>query len=305
MSNADFKLNTPVTFIIFNRPDTTQRVFDEIRKARPPKLLVIADGPRLDRPGETEKCKQTRDIINKVDWDCEVVTNFSEVNLGCKRRVSTGLDWAFNEVKETIILEDDCLPHPTFFRFCQELLEKYRQDERIMMISGDNFQHGQRRTNDSYYFSRYTHIWGWASWRRAWKHYDVNMRLWPIVKDGDWLNLIFSNENEKKYWYNTFERVYNGEIDTWDYQWFFTSIVGSRLNIMPNVNLISNIGFGVEATHTISDSELANMPVSEMEFPLKHQPFMIRDTKADEYSQSKKINIRSIVGRIRRKLKFT
>src|SRR5512139_3287315 len=175
---SDWQLKTPVAFIIFNRPDTAERVFAEIAKARPPKLLVVADGPRANRSGEAEKCAATRAIIDRVDWDCEVLTNFSDTNLGCKNRVSSGIDWVFEQVPEAIILEDDCLPHPTFFRFCEELLERYRDDERIGMISGDNFQLGQKRTDASYYFSRYNHIWGWASWRRAWRHYDREASAW-------------------------------------------------------------------------------------------------------------------------------
>src|SRR5665648_587346 len=168
---SNFQLKTPVAFIIFNRPETTRRVFAEIAKARPTKLLVIADGPRATHPDDAEKCAVVRAIIDGVDWDCEVLKNYSDVNLGCKRRVSSGLDWVFDTVEEAIILEDDCLPHPTFFRFCEEMLAKYRDDKRIAMISGDNFQFGKKRTEYSYYFSRYTHIWGWASWRRAWDNY--------------------------------------------------------------------------------------------------------------------------------------
>lgn len=159
----EFQLTTPVAFIIFNRPDTTEKVFAEIAKAKPPKLLVIGDGPRVSRQGEAEKVAAARSIIQCVDWDCEVQTNFSDVNLGCKRRVSSGIDWVFEQVEEAIILEDDCLPDPTFFRFCEELLARYRHDQRIGMISGDNFQFGSRRNDDSYYFSKYVHIWGWAT----------------------------------------------------------------------------------------------------------------------------------------------
>ena len=155
----EWQLTTPVVFIIFNRPDTTAKVFEAIRQAKPPKLLVIADGARIDKPGEAEKCAAARAIINQVDWQCEVLTNYSNVNLGCRKRVSSGLDWVFEQVEEAIVLEDDCLPHPSFFQYCQELLEKYRDDERIMMISGDNFQFGNETTEYSYYFSRYGHCW--------------------------------------------------------------------------------------------------------------------------------------------------
>jgi hypothetical protein len=284
---SEFELTTPVVFIIFNRPDTAAKVFEKIREAKPRKLLVVADGPRDKREGEAEKCAETRAILEKVDWDCEVLTNFSEVNLGCKRRVSSGLDWAFDMVEEAIILEDDCLPHRTFFRFCQELLAKYRDDERIMMISGDNMQFGKKRINASYYFSQYNHIWGWASWRRAWKtYYDVNMKLWPMVRDGGWLKDIVHEKKEQNFWHQIYERVYRGNIDTWDYQWNFACWINSGLTILPNVNLVSNLGFAQGAAHTTSYNKFADMAVEELKFPLDHPSFVIRNTIADKYEQN-------------------
>jgi hypothetical protein len=279
-------MKTPVAFIIFNRPDTTARVFEAIRQAKPPLLLVIADGARTSKVGETEKCAATRAIIDGVDWECEVRTNYSDMNLGCKRRVSSGINWVFEQVEEAIILEDDCLPHPTFFDYCDELLEKYRDDTRIMSISGDNFQFGRKRTSDSYYFSRYNHIWGWATWRRAWRHYDVNMKLWHTIRDGGWLNDILDNHSVMKVWQKNFQSVYDGKVDTWDYQWIFACWTQSGLTILPNVNLISNIGFGSEATHTKnSDSKFANLPIEDIFFPLKHPEFIIQNTNADRYFQ--------------------
>src|SRR5215831_3805810 len=158
-------MRTPVALIIFNRPDVTERVFAEIAHARPRKLLVIADGPRFNRPGEAEKCTATRAIIDRVNWECEVLKNYSDVNLGCGGRESSAMIWIFEQAEEAIILEDDTLPQPTFFRFCEELLEKYRDDERVMHISGDNWLFGQKRISDSYFFSHYCLSWGWASWR--------------------------------------------------------------------------------------------------------------------------------------------
>lgn len=299
---SEFTLMTPVVFIIFNRPNVTQRVFEEIRKARPKKLLVIADGPCLDKTGEAERCVEARTIIERVDWDCEVLKNYSNVNLGCGKRVSTGLDWVFNTVEEAIILEDDCLPHPTFFRFCQELLEKYRDDERVLTISGNNFQFGRRRTDCSYYFSRYDHIWGWATWGRMWKYYDFNMKLWPKVRDNHWLFDIFGSiqvtveegkqclrpyggvENTQ-YWHDILEDTYAGKIDTWDYQLLFACLLQNGIHVLPNTNLVSNIGFGQQATHTLGVGKFADMPVYGMDFPLKHPEFIIRDIWADEYTQ--------------------
>ena len=226
---SEFQLKTAVAFIIFNRPGSTEKVFREIAKARPPKLLVVSDGPRLNRPDEAEIVAKTREIIKEIDWECEVITNFSETNLGCKKRVSSGIDWVFEQVEECIILEDDCIPHPSFFQYCEELLEKYRNDDRIMAISGDNFQFGKKRTDHSYYFSRYVHIWGWATWRRAWEKYDVTMSKWPEIKAGNWLQDIISDPPIEQVWRNNFENVYKGNIDTWDYQWTFACWINSGL----------------------------------------------------------------------------
>lgn len=296
-------LDTPVAFLIFNRPDTTQRVFDEIRRARPLKLLVVADGPRIDRLGEAEKCEAVRTIIENVDWPCEVLKNYSDTNLGCKRRVSSGLDWVFEQVEEAIILEDDCLPDPTFFRFCQEMLERYRHDQRIGMISGDNFQFGNRRNDDSYYFSKYVHIWGWATWRDRWLgSYDVAMAKWPQIRDEAWLADMVGTTREATYWQKIFERVHRGEIDTWDYQWVFANWVEGRLSVIPSVNLISNIGFNrSDATHTGGESDLANLPVCPLSFPLKHPLGVVRNLRDDKYSEKKCFQV-PIMKRIRNKL---
>lgn len=267
----EFELKTPVAFIIFNRPDTTEKVFSEIARARPPKLLVVGDGPRANREGEAEKVAAARAIIKRVDWPCEVLTNYSDANLGCKVRVSSGLDWVFEQVPEAIILEDDCLPHPTFFRFCEEMLDRYRDDQRIGMISGDNFQFGYTINDDSYYFSSINHIWGWASWRSRWQHdYDVRMASWPKVRGEGRVTDWTADKSERDSLTDIFDRVHQGDIDTWDYQWNFSSRLNGRMSIMPNVNLISNIGFGVEATHTTGKSEFSNIPAVPIKFPLKH-----------------------------------
>jgi hypothetical protein len=282
---ADFQLTTPIAFLIFNRPDTTARVFEAIRQAKPPKLLVVADGLRPDRADDIEKCKAARAIIDKVDWDCAVLTNYSDVNLGCKSRVSSGLNWVFDTVEEAIIIEDDCLPHPSFFRFCQELLDYYRDDKRIMAISGDNFQFGRKRTEYSYYFSRYNHIWGWASWRRAWQYYDLKMKLWQEISDGSWLESILGETQAVKYWTKIFQTAYDNKVDSWDYGWIFACWIQNGLTILPNVNLVSNIGFGADATHTSrAIQSVVNNPVREMSFPLQHPPFITRHFEADRFT---------------------
>jgi hypothetical protein len=275
-------LTTPVAFIIFNRPDTTERVFEAIRQAKPLKLLVVADGPRTDRPDEVEKCVATRAVIDRVDWECEVLTNYSDINLGCKRRVSSGIDWVFSLVEEAIILEDDCLPAPSFFQFCQTLLEKYRYDDRIMHIDGTNLQFGQTRTPYSYYFSKYPGIWGWASWRRAWQHYDVGLKSWEEFKKSQAIESVHISPYEQKYWVEILDRVHQGKIDTWDYQWNYTCWSQGGLSIVPEVNLVTNIGFRPDATHTTHQSNLAALPLSEIS-QLEHPPFIVAHRDADEY----------------------
>jgi len=280
-------ITTPVALIVFNRPETTAQVFAAIRQAQPSQLLIIADGARPDRVGEAEKCQQVQEICDRIDWQCEVKRNYAESNLGCKKRISSGLDWVFSEVEEAIILEDDCLPHPDFFKFCQELLEKYRGDRRVMSISGNNYLFGKNRAEYSYYVSIYSDIWGWATWRRAWQHNDIDMKLFPTIQAEGWLDDILSNNQEfKQLWYHTFETVYKGGVDTWDYQWVFACLIQNGLSINPNVNLISNIGFNETATHTRSQTRLANMKTAALTFPLVHPPYVVCDRKSDAINQS-------------------
>jgi hypothetical protein len=273
-------LQTPIAFIIFNRPDTTEKVFQAIRQAQPQKLLVIADGPRVDRPNEAEKCAAARDVIDRVDWDCEVLTNYSDINLGCKLRVSSGIDWVFSEVEEAIILEDDCWPSASFFPFCQTLLEKYRHDERIMAISGTIFLPEEKLLENSYHFSKYPHVWGWATWRRAWQHYDVDMSSWQNFRDQGLLKFSCTDPIESEYWLKIFNDVANDRIDTWDYQWVYTCWQQSGLCISPSVNLISNIGFRDDATHTLGASPWAEMKVGSID-NIKHPTFISIDLDAD------------------------
>lgn len=279
------KINVPVLFLIFNRPDTTRQVFDEIRKAQPDRLFVAADGPRKDRPADYDLCTRTREIIQQVDWECNVSTLFREENLGCKRAISSAIDWFFTQVEEGIILEDDCVPDQSFFPYCQELLERYRNDERVMMISGDNFQSVHDRTEGSYYFSRYVHIWGWATWKRAWKYYDVEMKVWPEIREKGYLSDILSETRAVKYWRSIFDAVYQGEVNTWDYQWVFSCWIQGGLSIMPSRNLVSNIGFDENSTHTKGETVFSRLPVKSIQFPLVHPNYVIRDSIADRQTE--------------------
>ena len=284
---SEFKLTTPVAFIIFNRPDTTALVFAEIAKARPPKLLVVGDGPRAHKAGEAERVTATRAIIEQIDWPCEVLTHFSETNLGCKKRVSSGIDWVFEQVEEAIILEDDCLPDPSFFRFCQDMLAKYRSDERILMISGTNLSH-ELIYEDDYYFSRYPHIWGWASWRRVWRYYDVEMKDLDSLLSNENFRRSFENKEEFNHWVRNFLSVKSNQVDTWDAQVVFLAFVKAQLTIFPAGNLITNIGFGPEATHTLKpNSWLANIPLKSMLLTGKNPNFFLQDRRAEKLRKMK------------------
>lgn len=296
-SDEVFRLSTPVIFLIFNRPDTTSKVFQAIRCMQPIKLLVIADGARANRPEELNQCNEAREIATQVDWDCELLTNFSDANLGCRRRVSSGLNWAFSLVDEAIILEDDCLPDPSFFHFCQELLEKYRDEESVMAISGDNFQFGRHITQNSYYFSRYPHIWGWATWKRAWQHYDLDMLDWPAMKNANWLATIFDDSTAIHFWDHIFQLSYEG-FDTWDYAWVFACWKNNGLIVLPTVNLISNIGFDERATHTKAISSTSNIPREQILFPLRHPDKIVRTIDADNFTEKNQFSGSDFANRV-------
>jgi hypothetical protein len=286
-------LNTPVLLTIYNRPDITKRVFLEISTAKPQKLYIAADGPK-DKKRDNEKCRTARDIVKNIDWDCEVHYLLRERNLGCGLGVSTALSWFFENETEGIILEDDTLPNQSFFWFCQELLERYRDDERIMVIGGDNFQNGIMRGNGSYYFSHYPQTWGWAGWRRAWKFYDFKISDFPKFRDQNQIRNILDNELYQQYWLKVFELTYKGKIDTWDYQWVFTIWNRNGLCITPNVNLVSNIGCGhKDATFVKNpDDELANRENYDIKSMI-HPTFIFPDKEADDYDSKNTFQIDS------------
>lgn len=284
--NTYSSIETPILFLVFNRPDTTARVFDAIRAARPRQLFIAADGPRADRAGEAERCRQAREIATAVDWPCETRTLFRQDNLGCKRAVSSAIDWFFDQVEEGIVLEDDCLPDPSFFAYCGDLLARYRNDPRVMAISGDNFISGHWRPQESYYFSTFTHIWGWASWRRAWALYDVAMSDWPSQRDAGLMDRVFpASRSARAHWTAVLNRMARGEIDTWDYQWAYATWKHGALSCLPAVNLISNIGFGANATHTHdAEAKLANLARESLSLPLNHPAAVVANTQADAWT---------------------
>lgn len=276
-------LNTAVLFLVFNRPETTAAVFQAIRLAKPPRLYVAIDGPRANRAGEAEKVDKVRQIATAVDWPCEVKTLIRDSNLGCKKAVSSAIDWFFENEVEGIVLEDDCLPHPDFFGYCEQLLERYSNDDRVWAITGCNYQGGTLRGDGSYYFSRYNHVWGWASWRRAWQKRDMELSFWPAWKRSKgWKNFL-ADRVERKCWEKIFDQMYLAKIDTWDYPWTGSVWFHGGLTATPNVNLVSNIGFGADATHTsVLDSPFAAMPTQGIN-PITHPSVVKNNAEADRY----------------------
>lgn len=260
----------PILFLLFNRPDTTEQVFQAIRVIQPKRLYVGADGPRPSKNGEKLLCEKTREVIKKIDWKCEVRTLFRDSNLGCKEAVSGAINWFFEQEEWGVILEDDCLPHPTFFEYCRELLIKYKENEKVMLIGGQHFLSKNHVPNESYYFSQYPHIWGWASWRRAWKKYDKEMVLlddFLKIK----LNNSFISKAQRKHIERQLKLVKSGKLNTWDYQWLFSILNSDGYAVTPSKNLVINLGFRNQSTHTfLKDSKREVFQLESLNFPLVH-----------------------------------
>jgi hypothetical protein len=297
---------TPVAMFVFRRPDTTRRVFEAIAAIRPKCLLLVADGARSNKPGEEEACRQVREIISRVDWTCEVLTNFSACNLGCKQRMISGLDWVFSLVEEAILLEDDCLPLPSFVPYWQDLLQRYREDDRVAYISGVNLVGKYLHTTDSYFFSEIGGIWGWATWRTEWQRYDRHLTDWKTIKKENLLAEIFSDPKAVAYWTHIFDAMHeNRGPDTWDYQWLYTCLKNHSLTAVSSVNLIENIGFGPDATHTVNEDARFNLPTVAIEFPLKHPTAFIPLRSIDRYRVRDMLPpslLRRALGRVYRRL---
>lgn len=274
----------PVLLVVFNRPDLTQRVFERIREARPPRLFITADGPRPDRPNEPQLCAETRMAVANVDWPCQVYQLYRDTNLGCKMAVSSAITWFFEHVEEGIILEDDCLPDPSFFRYCGELLERYRDEPRVAMIGSNNVQPPKfskaRRT--SYYFSKYPQIWGWATWRRTWQDYDVTLANWS--GDPESLTRI-SNPRARQRLAKRFNHIKAGILNTWDYQLVHLCLFTDKISISPSVNLVENIGFDDRATHTLPSCSVPHPKAAQMSFPLIHPSSHAIDETADRHTE--------------------
>ncbi|MFT3829750.1 MAG: hypothetical protein QM691_08610 [Opitutaceae bacterium] len=276
-------LDTPILFLVFNRPEVTARVFATIREARPTRLFVAADGPRADRAGEAALCEKTRQLATAVDWPCTVTTLFHSENRGCGRAVSEAITWFFEHVQEGIILEDDCLPHPDFFPFCAAMLSRYRDNPRVLTISGDHFLPRGFDTQASHYFSKYVQIWGWATWRRTWQAYDFSLSSIP---EGDWQKIIQTTcplRIESGYWSEVFRALRAGGIDTWDFQLLFSCWKQTGLHVVPRHNLISNLGYGPDATHTNFTGILAGQDVRGVPPPYADSPMVVADSDTDGF----------------------
>ncbi|KAA6343900.1 hypothetical protein EZS27_008461 [termite gut metagenome] len=272
-------MHAAILFLIFNRPDTSKRVFEIIRQVKPLRFYIAADGPRNDE--EIEICEKTRSIIEKIDWDCEVKTLFRKENLGCGKAVSSALTWFFDNESEGIILEDDIIPHLDFFPYCEELLEKYRATDQIYAISGHNHLYGEKANEDSYYFSSICHIWGWASWRRAWKAYDYSLEAINKKEFFNILRYYCDKSCYRNFWKLIFFQMKDHLIDTWDYQWGISLMYNKALCIIPNTNLTQNIGFGENATHTKKIKKKILDYKGRAIFPLKHPQNIFLNREGD------------------------
>lgn len=277
-------LETAVLFLVFNRPDTTAEVFSAIRKARPARLYVSCDGPRAGSYGEATKVELVRKIVTAVDWPCEVETMFHDENLGCKVAVSHAIDWFFDQEDCGIILEDDCLPSHSFFWFCQDMLRRYEGDPDVMAVAGTNIV-CDLNLQESYFFSIYPLMWGWATWARAWKLYDRDLKNWPLEREKGFPGQVQpGNVKFRLLWQRIFQHTFDRGVDTWDFQWIYCCWMFGGLTVAPSVNLVSNLGFSKDATHTTNpDTFRSNLPTREISWPLIGPAEKCANERADQF----------------------
>lgn len=271
-----------VALIIFNRPETTRRVFEAVKAAKPARLYIIADGPRKEIEGESARCAEARAVVEDGDWGAVIKRNYADSNMGCKDRISSGLEWVFANEEQAIILEDDCVPHSDFFPYCGELLARYRDDERVMMITGTNFFPADNEMgSESYFFSKHYSVWGWASWRRAWVGYDKSLATWRVSVNRKELYSVLCNRRMSCYLAQIFDRVKEGDINTWDYQWTYHCLLNGGLAITPARNLVSNVG--VEGLHTRGRTKLHNRQLMSLKKDSEKPTFVIPNWEYNEY----------------------
>lgn len=296
-------LDFPIVLIVFNRPDLIKEMLSQIKLAQPKKLYVIADAPRVNNEVDKLLCQKVRAIIDAFEFEGEIVECYRSENLGCKKNIETGLDWFFTQEDAGIILEDDCLPSIDFFRFCAEMLIKYRDNPNIFSITGNNFQNSKIRGQGSYYVSKYMHCWGWATWRRAWKFYDGNLSFWPEWKESLEYKKIHSSRVEKKYWDNIFESVFLKKKDSWAYAWLASSWYYGGNTLTPNVNLVSNLGFDSAATNTKLKNGLDGIKTHLMSEKIVDPINLTPDIVADKYVFSNVFRM-SVFKRLNNRLLF-
>jgi hypothetical protein len=291
ISSGLYQTRSAVLFLAFNRPATARQVFAQIKATKPKRLYMAADAPRDNKPGENMLCNEVREIVKDIDWDCEVKTLFREKHGGCKEAVSSAISWFFDHEEEGIILEDDCVPCNSFFRFCDTLLEKYRFDTRVRHIAGCNFQKGNKWGGCSYYFSNISHVWGWASWKRVWKDYDKDLTGYYENDVTRQLGNVFNDPIIVESWVNVFKRIKAAEIDSWAYPLSFINFFNNSLCIIPNENLVSNIGFDENATHTVNtNNPNAHIPVHEIA-GMNHPKFFLPEKRADVFTLNNEFNV--------------
>ena len=287
MEDLAQQMKSAVLFLTYRRFGTAEKVFESIREAKPPRLYFASNAPNPENKNEEQRVDKVRGLLDRIDWNCEVHTLFRDEHLSVKYSIPSAIDWFFENEETGIILEDDCLPSQSFYPFCDELLKKYRDNSSIMMISGVNFQDGIIRGEGSYYFSKHFHIWGWATWKNRWNKYDICMTDWPYQKSNNMIDSVFCRFLQRLYWSRVFDMTYKGEIETWDYQWNYTCWKNNGLSCTPNINLVSNIGFGDDSTFTKdSSSNASKIPLSEIDFPLTYVDDTVNCEVADLYTSN-------------------
>jgi hypothetical protein len=272
-------MKTPIVLIIYHRPKLTAKVINSLREVKPSKIFVVADGPK--NRFDEKLCQETRALIKLINWKCKIYKNYAHRNLGVRKRVVSGLDWVFSKVSRAIIIEDDLEIDKSFYKFCSEMLEKYKDEEKIISIAGNNFLFGKYNLTKSYLFSRYVYSTGWATWKRAWKLYDNTMTKWPSLRETSWLHDILGNRVMELYWKKIFDMTYAEKVDSWAYRWTYSSFLCNGLTITPKLDLVAHIGYGEQATHTKRRDRIAGMKTAKMNFPLIHPKKIIRNARAD------------------------
>jgi hypothetical protein len=299
----NYKVKSPILLITYKRFETTKQVFDIISQVKPDRFYFVSNAPNPNNLAEIDKILKVRNLLKEINWECDVKVLLRETHLQVRDSIPDAIDWFFETEVEGIILEDDCLPNFSFFRFCDELLDRFRDVHRVSVISGTNFDFNIELSNQ-YYFSNLTHIWGWATWKRSWVNYDRDILYWPHLKSNNFLSSIFKKRKHIKFWESMLDGVYQKKINTWDFQLALTYWYQNQISIVPRVNLISNIGVGIESTNAHYQNSFSSMKTVEMKFPLEHNNSFVVDTFADNKILDIEFSYPSILTRILNKLRL-